>query len=457
MADTKLFGTDGIRGRAGEYPLDDATMFAAGRALARTLAADLGRAPRVLCGRDTRESGPQIEAALSAGVRAEGGTVDSAGIITTPGVACVTRLEGYDAGIVVSASHNPYRDNGIKVFSPTGQKLDDAREAKVERLIGELRSEGDARGEEPGTRLLPEPSHVERYLEFLREEAAAGLDLSGLTLAVDCANGAAYELAPRLLESLGARVVACGVEPDGRNINEGCGSLHLSNLAAFVREHGADLGVAFDGDADRSLFVDEAGNEVDGDATMYVLALDMDARGELAGRRVVATVMSNIGLEIALRERGIELGRTSVGDKNVLDELMRTGSSIGGEQSGHIIFPGISLAGDGMITTLELLGALRRSGRTLSELAAGMRRYPQVLLNVRVAAKRPFDEVPEIAAAAAEVERELEGTGRLLLRYSGTENLARVMIEGADQETIAAQAERIAVAIRSSLGQGATT
>lgn len=447
MTDLKLFGTDGIRGRAGEPPLDAATVRAVGRALARTLAGRLGRAPRVVIGRDTRESGTMVENALAGGIRAEGGHADGSGVITTPGVACITRLEDYDAGVVISASHNPFRDNGIKVFSPTGQKLDDAAEAEIERLVPEL---VDAAAPN-GVPLEERPSHVARYLDYLRTEVAHRLDLSGLRIVVDCANGAACALAPDLFESLGAELHAIGNTPDGRNINEGYGSLHLDALCAEVVARGADLGVAFDGDADRALFVDASGSPVDGDRILYLLALDMDARGELDGRRVVATVMSNIGLELGLAKHGIALARTPVGDKYVLDELLRSGNALGGEQSGHVIFPKISLAGDGLITATEVLTVLRRTGRSLADLASGMERYPQVLVNIHVREKRPFDEVPEVAAETARVERELEGSGRLLLRYSGTEKLARVMIEGKDLTTIEAQAERIASAIRSAL------
>lgn len=450
MAAHKLFGTDGVRGKAGEAPLDQRTIWAIGRALARVLASDLGRAARVVVGRDTRESGPVVEAAIASGVAAEGGSFDTSGVITTPGVACVTRLEGYDAGVVVSASHNPYRDNGIKVFSPTGRKLDDAAEAEIERLVPELVAEYDTTA--TIDTLVENPAHAARYLAYLRDEVAAGLDLSGVRLALDCANGAAHALAPALFSSLGAEVHAIGVDPDGRNINEGCGSLHLEALCAETVSRGAHLGVAFDGDADRALFVDAGGRVVDGDRILYLLALDLDSRGELDGKKVVATVMSNIGLELALGAHGIALSRTAVGDKYVLDELVRGGGSVGGEQSGHIIFPKISLAGDGMITALEVLSALRHSGRSLEDLASGMERYPQVLVNVPVRERRPFEDVPEIAAVAAEVERELEGSGRLLLRYSGTELLARVMIEGKETATIEAQAARIASAIRDALG-----
>jgi phosphoglucosamine mutase len=453
MTHPRLFGTDGIRGLAGEPPLDETTLRAIGRAVAATLAETLGRAPRIISGRDTRESGPWIEAAFGEGVRRAEGSLESAGVITTPGVACITKLEGYDAGIVLSASHNPYHDNGIKVFSPTGQKLADAAEARVEARVAEYLAT-DEPSRAPSAPVAENPAHRDRYLAFLRERAASGLDLSGLKLAVDCAHGASYALAPELFRSLGAEVHAIGVEPDGRNINEGCGSLHLGPLGALAREVGADLGVAFDGDADRALFVDATGTPVDGDRIMYALAVDLDGRALLAGRRVVATVMSNVGLELALAERKIALVRTAVGDKNVLDELLRGGGALGGEQSGHMIFPAISLAGDGMITALEVLTAVRRAGTTLADLVSGMRRYPQILLNVRVRERVPFESVPAIAAAAGEIERDLEGTGRLLLRYSGTENLARVMIEGQDENAIRAQAERLAGIVRSTIGAG---
>ncbi|MGB5037316.1 MAG: phosphoglucosamine mutase [Blastocatellia bacterium] len=444
----QLFGTDGIRGKAGEFPLDDGTVFTIGRALARVLALRLGRPPKVVLGRDTRESGPRVEAELAAGIHAEGGEVDVSGVISTPGIAVITRLEGYDAGVIVTASHNPFNDNGIKVFSPSGRKLDEEAERAIEALV----HEADAPATSEIATVEEQPWHADHYREHVRTEVAAGLDLTGLSVVLDCANGAAYEQAPRLFRELGASVSAIGVEPDGRNINKGCGSLHLAGLQSEVAARGADIGVAFDGDADRALFVDANASVVDGDRIMFLLAMDLDARGQLEGRRVVATVMSNIGLEIALKARGIELSRADVGDKYVLEELLTTGASVGGEQSGHVIFPRISLAGDGMVTALEVLRAMRREGRSLSELASGMETYPQILVNVPVLEKRPFGDVPAIAATAAEVERELAGSGRLLLRYSGTERLARVMIEGRQQAVIAQQAERIAAAIRATLG-----
>ena len=479
----KLFGTDGMRGEAGRFPLDAATVRTTGRSLARRLAASKGATPVILTGRDTRESGEWIERAFTSGAREAGATCLSAGVITTPGVAYLARTLPTDAGVVVSASHNPYHDNGIKIFAPTGRKLDDATERLIEADIYEAgaadaseqnasgqtahdgndaasesfssssQAEGAGRDEPGASGVGPRAADLrERYLRFLAEEVAAGLRLDGLKIVADCANGAAYHLAPELLRRVGARVVAVNDQPDGRNINRDCGSLHVEGLGRRVLEEGADLGVAFDGDADRALFADARGQVVDGDAALWVLAQRMAERGELAGGLVVATVMSNVGLEIALREKGITLLRADVGDKYVLEELLRTGARLGGEQSGHIIFPSVSLAGDGLITTLFVLRALKESGRALHELTEGFRRYPQVLVNVRVREKRPFAEVSEVARAAREVEAELGGAGRLLLRYSGTEPLARVMLEGRDQGEIEGLAARLAETIGRSLG-----
>ncbi|MFL6286079.1 MAG: phosphoglucosamine mutase [Pyrinomonadaceae bacterium] len=454
----RLFGTDGMRGEAGVFPLDVATVRTVGRSLARRLGERLGRAPSLVTGRDTRESGAWIESAFASGARESGARVEAAGVITTPGVAYLARRLPADAGIVFSASHNPYRDNGIKIFTPEGRKLDDATERLIESDIHAAREvnaktmEGVAEVTEEDGRSAAALRSL--YLEYLCVEVGAGLSLEGLTVVVDCANGAAFELAPALLSRLGARVVAINDSPDGRNINLDCGSLHMEHLCRRVVEEGAHLGVAFDGDADRSLFADARGRLVDGDATMWVLAKLMQGRGRLSGNQVVATVMSNIGLELALGSRGVELLRADVGDKYVLEELLRTGAALGGEQSGHIIFPRMSLAGDGMITTLNLLRAVREEGGTLEHLTEGFERYPQVLLNVRVREKRPFEEVEEIARAAGEVRARLEGRGRLLLRYSGTEPLARVMIEGPGQEEIDSLAEELAAVIRRTLGDG---
>ena len=463
----RLFGTDGMRGEAGKFPLDSATVRTAGRSLARHLAERLGRAPRVVVGRDTRVSGGWIEQAFLEGARAGGARADSAGVITTPGVAYLARTLPADAGVVISASHNPFHDNGIKIFAPTGRKLDDATERLIEADIyaewgaGAGQPAGASDADEGGAQQVEAGGEEESrhaallrglYLDYLTDEVAEGLELGGLKVVVDCANGAASAFAPELLARLGASVVATFDAPDGRNINLGCGSLHTDVLCRRVVEEGAHLGVAFDGDADRALFVDARGRLVDGDATLWVLGGRMKERGELAGDRVVATVMSNIGLELALRTRGVELARTDVGDKYVLEELLRSGAALGGEQSGHIIFPRLSLAGDGMLTTINLLRAVVDSGRSLEELAEGFRRYPQVLLNVRVREKLPFEEVEEVAAASESVRARLGEGGRLLLRYSGTEPLARVMIEGQSQEEIDALAAELAEVIRLRLG-----
>ncbi len=407
-----------------------------------------------MTGRDTRESGAWIEAAFLAGAIAAGAEAESAGVITTPGVAYLARTLPADAGVVISASHNPYQDNGIKIFASSGRKLDDATErlmeADIEAWKGSAVSEAvEAAGEPDGTRAADLRA---RYLDFLAGEIGRGLSLAGLRLVVDCANGAASELAPALFTRLGARLTSINDSPDGRNINRDCGSLHTDGLRQKVLSEGADLGVAFDGDADRALFVDARGQFVDGDATLWALAQYLDARGRLDGRVVVATVMSNIGLERALLSKGITLLRADVGDKYVLEELLRTDGALGGEQSGHIIFPRLSLAGDGMMTTLCLLRAMTEQGAPLDELTAGFTRYPQVLVNVRVREKRSFDEVPLVARAARELGERLGESGRLLLRYSGTEPLARVMIEGERQEVIEREADDLAAVIKAALG-----
>jgi phosphoglucosamine mutase len=452
----RLFGTDGIRGEAGKFPLDSRTVRVIGGSLARHLAERTGRPPLIVTGRDTRESGPSIERELIAGARESGAEVDSAGIITTPGVAFLARTLPADAGVVVSASHNPYQDNGIKVFDPSGRKLDEATERRIENDIAAAIG-GNPNG--PTSGIVAQVAEAARsidlrarYLNYLQQDVAYDLSLNGLTIIVDCANGAAYELAPELFGRLGARVIAINSEPDGRNINRDCGSLHIDGLQRRVTEEQADLGVAFDGDADRALFVDAGGQFIDGDACMWVLANYLKARGELTGDTVVATVMSNIGLEVALRSRGVKLARTDVGDKYVLEELIRTGAVMGGEQSGHLIFPRLSLAGDGMLTTISLLRAMRDHNKTLAELAGGFQRYPQVLVNVRVKEKRPFEDIPAVRQLKQEVEQRLGDRGRLLLRYSGTESLARVMIEGESESEVKAQANALAEAIRAELG-----
>ena len=452
IAGQRLFGTDGIRGTAGLFPLDDTTVSIIGRSLVLNLSIELGRSPNIVIGRDTRESGEQIELALAAGAISGGATVQSAGVITTPGIAYITRATSFDAGIVISASHNPYQDNGIKVFSPSGRKLADELERKIEADVGTAPGQ-NITFHQGGLQKEQEQAYQKSYINYLVGDVGAGLNLAGLKLAVDCANGAASGIAPELFARFGANVEVLSAEPNGRNINEACGSLHQEGLQRAVVERGLDLGIAFDGDADRALFVDAGGSLVDGDATLLVLADYIKKRGKLAGDLVVATVMSNIGLEIALRERGIELVRAQVGDRYVLEELLARDAKLGGEQSGHIIFPDISLAGDGMITAIELLRAIIDSGRSLGDLAAQMTRFPQVLVNVRVRSKPPLDTLPDVTAAIEQVERELHGRGRLLVRYSGTENLARVMIEGEDQIKVKEQANMISDVIRKAIGE----
>jgi phosphoglucosamine mutase len=451
---TRLFGTDGIRGEAGKPPLDVHTVQAVGRSLAKHLTQRKEGAPRLVIGRDTRESGPWIEQALVAGAREYGAEIHSAGIITTPGIAFLARTLPADAGVVISASHNPYQDNGIKVFEPSGRKLDDVMERQIETDVA-----ADQADAAPQRASLNEVSPLDRsaelrsqYFSYLTNDVAQGLTLATLKMVIDCANGAAYEIAPQLFTNLGASVVAINNTPDGKNINRDCGSLHIEGLQNRVLAERADIGVAFDGDADRALFVDEAGKFVDGDATMWVLAKFLHARGELSGDTVIATVMSNIGLEIALKSQGIKLIRADVGDKYVLEELIKSGAALGGEQSGHIIFPKLSLAGDGMLTTLSLLRVMREEKLSLAELARGMQRYPQLLVNVRVREKRPFEGLPVVQSVARRIENDLGDRGRLLLRYSGTEPLARIMIEGNDEQAIKAQADLLAVAIRRELG-----
>src|SRR5215470_12469454 len=452
----ELFGTDGIRGVAGQYPLDRRTIERIGYSLAIELTRRSGRAPRLVIGRDTRESGEWIEAALARGLRAAGAGARFAGVITTPGVAYLTRSLDADAGVVISASHNSYEDNGIKVFSASGRKLDDDAEQAIERSLSD---ETAPRSDEfirhvtwPDDKIETDAILGEKYLTFLRGEVGAGLNLKGLKIAIDCANGAAYQLAPKLFSALGADLVVINADPNGRNINLDCGSLHPENLQRAVIEQKADLGLAFDGDADRLLMVDERGDLVDGDQVLFIMADYMASKGKLSGDRVVATVMSNLGLELALAERGVTLARTAVGDKYVLDELLKIGGSLGGEQSGHIIFPEISLAGDGMITALEVLRVIAEQNVGLGALTSAYTRYPQVTVNVRVSRKPPFDAVPPIKEAINAVEREMAGRGRLIVRYSGTENLARVMIEGQDEATIRNHAESIAQVITAQIG-----
>ena len=450
---TKLFGTDGIRAKADEFPLDSTTVQIIGASLARNLTERHGgKTPHIVVGRDTRESGPRIERELIASARASGAAIESAGVITTPGVAYLTRALKAHAGVVISASHNPYQDNGIKVFDPSGRKLDSTTEARIEADIVAGRFAGLGSDVELQANELRKKELRTLYLDYLQFSVAGNLSPREVTMVIDCANGAASQLAPELFRRLGARVVAINNQPDGRNINLNCGSLHIEALQEAVVKEQADIGIAFDGDADRALFVDAAGNFVDGDATMWVLANYLQSRGQLEPQLVVSTVMTNLGLEVALRGRQIRLTRTDVGDKYVLDELLRSKGVLGGEQSGHIIFPDISLAGDGLITAIKVLRAMEDEHVSLGELTKGFSRYPQVLLNVRVREKVPFENVVAVKQKAEEVEHLLGNRGRLLLRYSGTEPLARVMIEGVDQNEVEALAEELAAVIKNEMG-----
>jgi phosphoglucosamine mutase len=441
----KLFGTDGIRGKAGVAPLEPATVARVGEALVRSLAD--GPSPhRFVIGRDTRESGEWIEQELARGLTSGGATVVSAGVVPTPAIAYLARTEGFDAGLVISASHNPYEDNGIKVFGGSGVKLTEKLEASVESLVAD-----------PTWQVSAAPGVIDRrdlsgpYLEHLALILDDAGPMAGSPIVVDCANGATAAIAPAFLSSLGFDVRTVGVAPNGRNINLDCGSTHLAGLAREVVSTGARLGIAFDGDGDRALFVDASGAIVDGDAVLLMAALHLKGEGRLPGDTVVATVMSNIGLEMALRDRGIGLVRTAVGDKYVMEEMVKRGYALGGEQSGHVIFADHLFTGDGLATALNVLRIIAQSGRELADLAGELVTYPQVLVNVRVKQRSDYTQVPAIAAAIARVEQGLAGQGRLLIRYSGTEPLLRIMLEGKDQAEIRGWADDIATVVKEQL------
>jgi phosphoglucosamine mutase len=457
----KLFGTDGIRAVAGVAPLDERTVWAVGVALARTL----GAGARVVMGMDTRESGPWIAATLAVGLREGGASVESAGVITTPAVAYLARKHGFSAGVVISASHNPWQDNGIKVFGGDGFKLPDAVEmgieAEIERVLAEIGAgigeqqipfEDDRKkGKSNGDALPVNDAYRAEYVQFLLE-AVPGISLDNRSVVIDCANGAASSVAPQLFAELKGTVEVTHASPNGRNINEKCGALHPEVVAAEVKTLGASMGFTFDGDADRALFADEHGNVVNGDAVMLACARDLQQRGMLKGDLVVATTMSNMGLEAAFKRSGITMLRAPVGDKYVLEEMNKSGASLGGEQSGHILFPAKATTGDGLLTALLVLDVVHRSGKTLGELIADLKNFPQVILNVKVREKRPLEEFPVVTALIAAAEEELKDSGRVVIRYSGTEALARVMIEAESEEAMRRHAEAIAGAIRAELG-----
>lgn len=445
----RLFGTDGIRGVAGEFPLDPRTVHAAGVALGHW-AKQHGENPDVVIGIDTRESGNWLAAAVAGGLAEVGARSHFAGVVTTPGIAYLTRMEDFVAGVMISASHNPYRDNGIKVFGHTGYKLPDDEEHLLEEEIFRLLEEGV--DSQPLT-LSVEESLARRYVDYLFSTSSP---LSGLSLIADCGHGAASRLAPALLERLGAGVETVCCSPDGRNINLNCGALHPEALRERVLEQGADLGVAFDGDADRAMFVSHTGKLVDGDAVLLVCGRAMLERGRLTGNNgspiVVATVMSNLGLEKALTARGIELVRTPVGDKYVLEEMLRRNAALGGEQSGHVIFREYATTGDGLLTALRVLDIMKTTGKDLDALTAELVVHPQRLVNVRVKSRRALEELKSVQAEIRAAEQEFKDEGRVLVRFSGTEPLARVMVEGTDADRVNHFVERIAAAIRTELG-----
>ena len=445
----KLFGTDGIRAIAGEAPLDKPTIYAIGVALATKLA-EAHHPVRVIMGMDTRESGPWIASTLAAGLRAAGAEVASAGIITTPAIAFLARKHGFSAGVVISASHNPWQDNGIKIFGHDGYKLPDNTELAIEQEITRVLATNPTVPSDPP---LPEVNESYRldYIRFLLD-AVPGISLDNRSVVIACANGAATSVAPQLFDSLHGTVQVTHASPDGRNINEHCGALHPEIVAAQVKVAGASIGFTFDGDADRAMFADEHGNVLNGDAVLLLCARDLQARGELAHNLVVATTMSNMGLEAAFARSGIRMLRAPVGDKYVLEEMRSSGASLGGEQSGHILFPARATTGDGLLTALLVLDVVHRSGKTLSQLIADLTNYPQIILNVKVREKLPLNTFPAIVAAIAAAEADLATTGRVVIRYSGTEPLARVMIEAESAEAMHHHATTIANAIRHELG-----
>jgi phosphoglucosamine mutase len=446
----KLFGTDGIRAVAGEAPLDPRTIHAVGLALAHTLRRGMAN-PRVILGMDTRESSEWISATIANGLREGGATVECAGVITTPGIAFLARKHGFHAGVVISASHNPWQDNGIKVFGHDGYKLPDEQELDIEDEIFRRLADPLFSSQIPAPTLPVQSSHRHDYEAFLRQVVPT-LNLNGKSVVLDCANGAASAIAPELFATLGGTLHLTHSHPDGRNINEHCGALHPEIVAAETIARKADVGITLDGDADRSLFADANGNVVNGDAVLLLAARDLQARGALKDNTVVATTMSNMGLEAALGMNDIRMLRAPVGDKYVLQMMRQHNATLGGEQSGHILFPAHSTTGDGLLTALLVLDIVQRSGKPLHQLVADLKVFPQVIVNVRVREKQPLEQIPEVSERIHEAESALQGKGRVVVRYSGTEALARVMIEAESREEMERHAERIAQAIRNTLG-----
>ncbi|HAR41221.1 MAG TPA: phosphoglucosamine mutase [Bdellovibrionales bacterium] len=468
----KLFGTDGIRGLANEFPMTGEVAMAVGRAVAHVLrnqsiplvrsSVPIGLKPlessrpvrraRIVVGKDTRLSGYMLEQAISSGLCSMGADVILIGPLSTPGVAFVTQSMRADAGIMISASHNPYYDNGIKIFSADGYKLPDEMEAEIERLV----LTDEISRHRPTADLVGKAQRIDdvhgRYLVFLKNLFPKEMDLLGFRVALDCANGAAYKVAPLVFEELGAEVIKKGVSPNGLNINDKCGALHPEAIAAVTVEFRADIGISLDGDGDRCILSDENGEVVDGDQIIGLCAMQMAEEGTLRKNTIVTTPMSNLGLELSLRERGISMVRAQVGDRYVVDAMRKNGFSLGGEQSGHIIFLDQSTTGDGIVAALKVLEVMKRTGKRLSELKKCITLFPQVREDVRVSQKAPFESIPEIAHAIVQGQAQVGERGRLFVRYSGTEALARVMVEGEDLQVIQGIARSVAQQIQKYLG-----
>ncbi len=446
---SRLFGTDGIRGVANEPPLTPDLAYRVGRELVATLAAQHGSEQvRVVIGRDTRRSGPLLEAAMVAGLLSAGADCFAVGVLPTPGIALLTRALEAHGGIVLSASHNPFEDNGIKLFSSEGTKFPDAWEEQIEARLARDDGAPRARGGSIG-RLTAYERAEKYYVDFLGR--CFPLDLAGVTVVLDCAHGATYRVAPSVFRRLGARVITTCAQPDGTNINAGCGALHPEGLRRRLSAARADVGFAFDGDGDRLISVDHLGEIRDGDYALAIAGRHMAGRGRLKANTVVTTVMANLGLDEALRAAGIGVVKTQVGDRYVHEEMLKIGANLGGEQSGHLLFPDYAPTGDGILSALSILAVMRETGEPLASLATCMRKFPQVLVNVPVSRKPPIDSLPGVTERIRTFESEMDGTGRILVRYSGTESLARVMIEGADDARIRVMADELAATIRREL------
>lgn len=460
----KLFGTDGIRGRAGQYPLDYLTVFSLGQSLIHLLQARAS-SPRIIIGWDTRESSPWLARAIAEGIISARGKAEMAGVLPTSAVSFITRTYRYDAGVVISASHNPYQDNGIKIFQSDGLKLNDALEEELEKMIfKKIDTESEKKSGEKGKEYEESleanslwvekninPVLVEDYLQFLVRNFISG-SAAGLKIVIDCSNGASSRIAPALFERLGFKVRVISDLPDGRNINAGCGALYPENVARSVQEWQADLGVAYDGDADRAIFVDEKGKILNGDYTLFIQARFLQKKNKLRSPVIVATIMSNMGLEVALTRLGLKLIRTKVGDRYVLEEMLRCSAQLGGERSGHTIFLDIFPAGDGLLTSLKMAETMIETGQKLSELGAELVEFPQLLINVPVSQKIDFSLIPDFEATLRQARERLGSSGRIEVRYSGTEPVARIMVEGEKEEVVKESAEELAALIKKHLG-----